>query len=256
MTRLDAARDAAGKTRDTLAPYAATAKDTAAQYADGARRRLAPKVEAAAAQARCTARSTYDQHLAPRVEQARGSVPPQVEVAAARAAQRTRETALTALDAAVAAAQQARATATPAFSSFMEDARTAAAPVAQEAQARSAAVLAVLRGQVTAAEVEKLANRHARRQRCGRVTKRLLLVGLAAGGGFAAWKWWRRQSSPEWLVEPPAEHTARPSDRVHSVSATGLTAADAATLGNTVDGSMPSDPEFRGGQDADGEERP
>ncbi|MGA5701901.1 DUF5324 family protein [Peterkaempfera bronchialis] len=260
MTRLDAARDAAGKTRDTLAPYAATAKGTAAQYAEEARRRLAPRVEAlapkveaaaaqAAAQARCAARSTYAQHLAPRVGQARAGVPPQIEEAAAWAAQLTRETALNARDAALAAGRQARATTAPAVATLVEEARNAAVPVTQEAQSRGAAALAALRGQVTAADIEKLVRRKARRERCGRVARRLLVVGVLVGGGAAAWKWWRGQSSPEWLVEPPLEEPGWASDQVRSVSATGIVAAEAATQGNTVDGSGPPASETEAGQD-------
>ncbi|WP_055589727.1 DUF5324 family protein [Streptacidiphilus griseoplanus] len=266
MTRLDAAREAAGKTRDTLAPYATTAMDTAAHYAEGARRRVAPRIEAlaprieaaaaqAANQARCTARTTYVQHLAPRVEQARSTVPPQVEEAAVRAAHLTRETALTARDAAVSAGRQARKTAGPAVGQLMEEARTTVVPVALEAQSRGAAALAALRNPVTAAEIERLGRRHERRRRYGRVLRGLLVVGVLAGGSAAAWQWWRRQSNPEWLVEPPYEERsggsgARASDQVRAVSATGIVAADAATQ-NTVDGSHPVDPEVQAKQDKD-----
>ncbi|WP_377270341.1 DUF5324 family protein [Peterkaempfera sp. SMS 1(5)a] len=263
MTRLDAAREAAGKTRDTLAPYATTAMDTAAHYAEGARRRVAPRIEAlapkleaaaaqAAAQARCTARTTYAQHLAPRVGQARSSVPPQLEEAAVRAALLTRDTALTARDAAVSAGRQARATAAPAVEALMEEARTTVVPVAMEAQSRGAAALAALRNPVTAAEIERLGRRHDRRRRYGQVLRGLLVIGVLAGGSVAAWQWWRRQSNPEWLVEPPYEERpgTRASDQVRAVSATGIVAAEAATQ-NTVDGSHPVDPEVQAKQDND-----
>ncbi|MCD0482220.1 DUF5324 family protein [Streptacidiphilus sp. ASG 303] len=274
MTRLDAARDAAGRTRDTLAPYAATAKDTAAHYAEEARQRLAPRIEAlapkveaaaaqAAAQARDAAVSTYVQHVAPRVEQARAGVPPQLEDAAVRAGRMTRETAATARDAAVAAGRQARATAVPAVAGVVGEARIAAAPVAREAQTRGAAALAALRGQVTAAEIEKLARKHARRERRGRAVRRLFLLGLLAGGGVAAWKWWRRQNSPEWLVEPPLEAEvsgdgALAADQVRAVSPTGKAAAEAATRdniaeaaarGDALDGAAPLDPEVQAKED-------
>ena len=268
MIRLDAARDAAGKTRDTLAPYAATAKGTAVHYADGARQRLAPRiealapaVEAAAAQARDAARSTarhsYDLHLAPRVEQVRAGVPPQVEEAAVRAAQRTKRTALVARDAAVTTALQARAAAAPAVSTLVEEARATAVPVAQEAQARGTAALAALRGRVSPADIEKLMRKHARRRRCGRAARQVLLFGLCAGGSAAAWAWWRKQSSPQWLVEPPTEpptssEAAGPSEQVQAVSATGLAAAEAATRGNTVDGSLPLESDTEAKQDRDG----
>lgn len=262
MTRLDAARDAAGKTRDTLAPYAATAKDTAAHYAEGARRRIAPRIEAlgpmveaaaaqAATQARNSARTAYAHRVAPRVGQARSHVPPQLEEAAVRAAQLTRETALTAREAAAAVSRQTRETAVPAVATLVEDARTVVGPVAVEAQTRGAAALAALRCHVTAAEIEKLARRRERRRRCGLAMRRLLVLGALAGGGAAAWKWWRRQSSPEWLVEPPMGEGASgtsASDQVRAVSATGIVAAEAATQ-NTVDGSHPADSDLRAGKD-------
>lgn len=30
------------------------------------------------------------------------------------------------------------------------------------------------------------------------------MLGVVAGGAFAAWKWWDKQANPDWLVEPPA----------------------------------------------------
>ena len=69
MTRIDSVRAATGSAKDSVlhaaevvAPYADTAKDRAAYYAQEARVRLAPVVSQAAEQARVQ----YDAHLAPR----------------------------------------------------------------------------------------------------------------------------------------------------------------------------------------------
>ncbi|MEK8171697.1 DUF5324 family protein [Streptomyces sp. M19] len=81
-------------------------------------------------------------------------------------------------------------------------ARAATEPVREEAVVRGSAALAELRGQVTAAEIDKLARKRRRRARTGRVAKRVALVGLLGAGVFAAWKWWDKQTNPDWLVEP------------------------------------------------------
>ncbi len=87
----------------------------------------------------------------------------------------------------------------------MTEARAAAGPAREEAAAqRGAAAVAALRGQVTAEEIEKLTRRRHRRSRAGRFVRRAGLIGLLAGGAYAAWRWWDRQANPDWLVEPPA----------------------------------------------------
>ncbi|GAA0351377.1 DUF5324 family protein [Streptomyces olivoreticuli] len=189
MTRKDSVRAAAGTAKDSVrhaaevvAPYAGTAKDTAVHYAHETRTRLAPKVSAAAQQARSSAGEQYYAHLAPRLEHVRDSLPPKVDQAAARA-------------------------------------RAAAEPVRDEAVARGAAALAALRGQVSAADIEKLVAKRDRRCRTGRVAKRFVLLGLLAGGAYAAWKWWDKQANPDWLVEPPAPTEV--SDRAPLTSVDG-----------------------------------
>ena len=218
MTRIDAAREAAGKTREQLAPYAASARDAAAHYTDEAWQRLAPHVESAVEQARLAAlaaqqaaQHTVDSRVAPRVaplwDQARSSVPPAVEDAVTRAAVRTRR-----------AARKAGRTAGPAVAQAYDEAAQATVLAAQMARDRGAAALPALRGQVSRAEIEALAARHGRSRR-SRWTRRLLVVGtlgVLAGGGFAAWKWWEKQSNPDWLVEPastplPPRSTPSPS---------------------------------------------
>ncbi|MCY0945457.1 DUF5324 family protein [Streptomyces antarcticus] len=196
MTRKDSVRLAAESARETVrhasevvAPYAETAKDAAVHYAHEANERLAPKVSYAANEAAKQARTTYDNHLHPRLKSARAHVPPNVDRAATRAVKQTRR-----------AARQAADYTQPKF----ESALAAATPVAEEAASRSTAAFAALRGQVSAKEVQRLVRRHERRARTGRVLRGVALVGLLAGGAYAAWKWWDQQSNPDWLVEPPA----------------------------------------------------
>ncbi|QHC20077.1 DUF5324 family protein [Streptomyces sp. GS7] len=196
MTRKDSVRAATGTAKDSVrhaaevvAPYAGTAKDAAVQYAHEARTRLAPVVVEAAHQAR----SQYDAHLSPRIEHARGALPPKVDEAATRAACRTRK-----------AARQAADYAAPRLENAVDSARAAAEPVREEALARGTAALAALRGQVTAAEIEKLHKKQHRRAACGKAAKRLALLGIVVAGAVAAWKWWDKQANPDWLVEPPA----------------------------------------------------
>ncbi|MFD3522738.1 DUF5324 family protein [Streptomyces sp. NPDC058653] len=184
MTRMDSVRAATDSAKESVlhaaeavAPYADTAKEQAALYAEEARVRLAPKVSKAAKQARVQ----YGVHVAPHV-------PPNLDMAAQRAAARTRK-----------AAQQAACYTVP----RVEHAVSVAQPVAGEAAARSAAALAALRGQVTVQEVQKLVRKHERRARCGRLAKGLAVLGLLTGGAYAAWKWWDKQANPDWLVEPP-----------------------------------------------------
>ncbi|MEV7543820.1 DUF5324 family protein [Streptomyces sp. NPDC089915] len=196
MTRKDSvslaaenARDAMRHAAEVVAPYAGTARDAAVQYAHEANARLAPKVSYAAAQASQQARAAYDAHLHPRMHAARTHLPPNVDRAATKAVHQTRLACRHAVD-----------YTTP----RLESAIAAAQPVAEEASNRSMAALAALRGQVSAKEVQRLVRRGERRARCGRMFKGLALAGVLAGGAYAAWKWWDRQSNPDWLVEPPA----------------------------------------------------
>jgi hypothetical protein len=191
------AKDSVLHAADVVAPYAGTAKDQAAHYAHEARVRLAPKVS----QAATAARVQYGSRVAPRV-------PPKVDVAARRAAVQARR-----------AARQAADYTVP----RVEHAMAVAQPVREEATARSAAALAALRGQVTAKEIQKLVRKHERRSKAGRLAKGLAVIGVLAGGAFAAWKWWDKQANPDWLVEPPA--ATEVSDRAPLTSVDGSTQA-------------------------------
>ncbi|MFI5803392.1 DUF5324 family protein [Streptomyces sp. NPDC051561] len=218
MTRKDSVRHATSTARDSVrhaaevvAPYAGTAKDTAVHYAHEARTRIAPRVSHATHQAADQARAQYEARLAPHVEQALTHVPARVDEAAHKAAKVTRK-----------AARQAADYAGP----RVEHAVAAAQPVREEAAARSTAALAALRGQVSAKEVQKLVRKHERRARSGRLAKRLAVVGLLAGGAFAAWKWWDKQANPDWLVEPPAATEVRDRAPLTSVDGSGQAVLD------------------------------
>ncbi|MFZ4191093.1 DUF5324 family protein [Streptomyces pseudogriseolus] len=217
MTRIDSVRAATGSAKDSVlhaaevvAPYADTAKVRAAHYTKEARVRLAPKVSQAAEQARVAAeqaRVQYDARVQPYLEQARTHVPPKVDKAAHQAAVRTRL-----------AARQAAEYSRP----VLEQAAAAAGPAREEAAARSAAVLAALRGQVSARQIQKLVRKQQRRAAAGRAAKVVLILGAVTGGAYAAWKWWDKQANPDWLVEPPA---------ATDVSGSTLTSVDGSDTG-------------------------
>ncbi|GAB3175671.1 DUF5324 family protein [Streptomyces incanus] len=194
----DSAKDSVLHAADVVAPYADTAKVKAAHYAQEARVRLAPKVTQAAGHALVQ----YGTHVQPYLEQARTHVPSKVDLTAHEAAARTRKV-----------AQQAADYSRP----RLEQARAAAGPAKDEAAARSAAVLAALRGQVSAQQIQKLVRKQQRRAKAGRAAKVIVVLGAVAGGAFAAWKWWDKQANPDWLVEPPPATDARESGTLTSV---------------------------------------
>ncbi|WP_256104615.1 DUF5324 family protein [Streptomyces sp. ODS05-4] len=214
MTRKDSVRAATHSAKDSVrhaaevvAPYAGTAKDTAAQYAHEARVRVAPKVSKAAHQARVQ----YDAYVAPKVPAEFGDAAQRAAVKTRKAAKQTRK-----------AARQAADYTAP----RVETAVAATAPVREEAVARSLATLAALRGQVSAKDIQKLVRKHERRGRAGRVFKGLAIFGVLAGGAFAAWKWWDKQANPDWLVEPPAPTEVSDRAPLTSVDGTGTSALD------------------------------
>ncbi|MFE9771203.1 DUF5324 family protein [Streptomyces sp. NPDC005931] len=214
MTRIDSVRAATGSAKDSVlhaaevvAPYADTAKVRAAHYAHEARVRLAPKVTQAAGQARVQ----YGAHVQPYLEQARAHVPPKVDLAAHEAVTRTRK-----------AARQAAEYSRP----RIEQAVAVAGPAREEAAARSLAVLAALRGQVTPQQIQKLVRKQQRRAKAGRAARTLLMLSVAVGGAYAAWKWWDKQANPDWLVEPPAATDVSESGGLTSVDGSGATVLD------------------------------
>lgn len=213
MTRMDSVRAATGTAKgsvlhaaEVVAPYASTAKDGATHYAHEARVRLAPKVSLAAHQARNAAGSQFHVYIAPRLEHARGALPPKVDAAATRAAIRTRQT-----------ARQAADFTAPRVGQAMAGMRSATEPVRAEAAVRGSAALSALRGRVTTKEIDRLDRKRRRRARSGRFAKRVTLIGLMGGGLYAAWRWWDRQANPDWLVEPPVATEAHDRPPLTSV---------------------------------------
>ncbi|MFG2498387.1 DUF5324 family protein [Streptomyces sp. NPDC048441] len=225
MTRIDSVRAATGSARDSVrhaaeavAPYAGTAKEQAVHYAHESRVRLAPKVSHAAQQAAEQARVQYGAHVGPRIEQARTHVPPKVDQAAHEAAVRTRKAAKQTREAARQAADYSKPR--------IEHAVAAAQPVRDEAASRGVAALAALRGEVSPKEIQRLARKHDRRARAGRLAKGLVVLGLLAGGAVAAWKWWDKQANPDWLVEPPAATEVPDSTPLTSVDGSAQASLD------------------------------
>ncbi|MFG2824552.1 DUF5324 family protein [Kitasatospora sp. NPDC048365] len=217
---MDTARETAGRTKDAIAPYAATAKDAALHYADEAKHLIGPKLEAlgpkaaaAGAQARTgasnaaqAARVQYVKHVAPRLESAFTSLPPETQKATLKAVHRAQEAALAAKLSATQAAGQARSTVVPKVTDAYNGAVESVTPYAQEAQARGAAALTALQGHVSAAEISELAAKNIKKEnhhRSGWATGLAVAGTIAIGTGVLAWQWYRKQNNPEWLVEPP-----------------------------------------------------
>ncbi|WP_316522190.1 DUF5324 family protein [Kitasatospora brasiliensis] len=219
MSFTDSARETATKTRDT-----------AAQFADGAKQRLGPALDAfgpKASQAAHNLRIQYDKHLAPQFGQAFASLSPEAQQNALKALHRAQEAALAARLSATQAVDQARSTVAPRVAQAVDQARSTVGPVAHEAQARGAAALTALQGNVSSAEISELAARNARKERCNGLATGLAVAGLLAiGSGIVAWQWWRRHSNPEWLVEPPVVQEPRPAG-AHAAS-TPVNGSDAA----------------------------
>lgn len=238
MTRIDSVRNAAGQTKDSMqhaaevvAPYAVTAKDNAAHYADEAKIWLTPRVATAAQKAHAA--------LPPKVASA-------VDTAAVKAA-------LT--------ARQANEYAAPRVGHAVEVTRAAAGPARDEALARGAAALAALQGRVSVAEIDKLGRQHRRRAKAGKAFKRLVVLGMISGAGYAAWKWWSKQTNPDWLVEPapPTEVADRATLNGSGPTLVGMDRTDKPDPLDKVDGSPvePLDPEVQAKQaEADRVDRP
>ncbi|WP_431679688.1 DUF5324 family protein [Kitasatospora sp. KL5] len=256
MTRLDSARENTGWSKEAAAVYAATAKDAALHYADEARQRFGPAVEAlgpkaaaAGAQARTgatqaaqAARIQYAKHVAPQLEQAFYALPPGAQQSTLKAVHRAQEAALAAKISAAKAADQARTTLAPKVSDAYSGAMATVVPAAHEAQVRGAAALTALQGHVTAAEISELAARNIRKENRSGWTTGLAVTGVVAiGAGVFAWQWWRKQNNPEWLVEPPAD-----ADGAQNGTTTGAAEADTSPGSTTptasdapVNGSVP-----------------
>ena len=238
MTRIDSVRHAADVTKDSVrhaaevaAPYATTAKQSAVVYGKQA--------GVYGRQAGVLAKQQYDARLAAKVNQARdqamAAVPPKAAAAMENAARRTREGAKAAAE--YTAPRAAAAVATT---------RAVAGPAKDEVVVRGAAALQALRGQVTAADIDRLVRRRLRREKAGRAMRGMLVMVLASGAAFAAVKWWNKQSSPDWLVEP--SEPTEVSDRIGP--GTTLTVVDTLEDGQSVNGSGPKVDRVDGSPDA------
>ncbi len=251
MSRTDTARETAGRAKDAVAPYAVSAKEAALHYAEGAKQALGPKLEAlgpkaatAGAQARAgagqaaqAARVQYAKHVAPHLEHAFSSLPPETQKAALRAAHRAQEAALAAKLSAGQAAGQAKATVLPKVAETFQAAKDSVTPLAQEAQTRGAAAVTALQGNVSAAEIGALAAKNAKKQhRNGWATGLAVAGTLAVGTGVLAWQWYRKQNNPEWLTEPPAPAAPEPVAPAAPVAPSDASPAPGSAVGGPVGG--------------------
>lgn len=194
MTRIDSVRHAADVTKDSVrhaaevaAPYATTMKCNAVLYGRQA--------GVLGRRAGTMARQTYDTKLAERVHQAReqawAAMPPKAAVAMENAAR-----------AAMEGARAATEYTAPRVGNAVTVTRSVAGPAVDGVVLRGNAALHALRGQVSAAEIDRMVRRRIRRERAGRALRDVVVVSAACGAVVAAWKWWNRQNNPEWLIEP------------------------------------------------------
>ncbi|MGW4381737.1 DUF5324 family protein [Kitasatospora sp. NPDC004531] len=257
MSRTDTARETAARAKDAVAPYAASAKEAALHYAEEARQALGPRLEAlgpkaaaagaqarnGAGQAAQAARVQYVKHLAPHLEQAFFSLPPETQKSALKALHRAQEAALAAKLSAGQAACQARANVAPKVAETFQAAKDSVVPLAHEAQARGAAAITALQGNVSAAEIGDLAARNARKKKChgGWATGLAVAGAIAIGAGVLTWQWYRKQNNPEWLVEPPEPATGPSATATAATTARPGSAAGAPVGGATLNGSVPHD---------------
>jgi Family of unknown function (DUF5324) len=257
VTRIESVRHAADVTKDSVrhaaevaAPYANTAKDNAVLYGKQA--------GVYGRQAGAAAKQQYDAKLADKVGQAReqawAAVPPKAVNAVESAARRTRETAKATADYTA-----------PRVGTAVAVTRAVAVPATEEAVLRGTAALHALRGQVSAADIDRLIRSRVRRAKAGRAARGALVVAVTCGAAYAAWKWWSKQSNPEWLVEP--SEPTEVGDRASMNGSNTLTVVEpldgSASLNGSpakvdrVDGSAAAglDPEVEAKQ-ADADQRP
>jgi hypothetical protein len=232
VTRIDSVRHAADVTKDSVrhaaevaAPYASAAKENAVVYG----RQAGTYAGTYGRQAGVLARQQYDAKLAARVEQARdqarAAVPPKAAAAVETAARRTRKGARAAAEFAV-----------PKAAAAVAVTRLAAGPAREEVVLRGSAALHALRGQVSAEDIDRLVRRRLRRQKAGRIARDAVFAAAVAAAGIAVWKWWARQSSPEWVVEP--SEATEVGDRAAMNGSATLTVVDPLdTGGQSVNGS-------------------
>lgn len=223
MSRLDTVRDRTGKVKKRVAPRAADARESAAEYAD----KLAPKVGAAR------------DAVAPRLEQARDAVAPRLEHAKETVAPHL-ETAKETIGPPLGTARdKVRDDLFPKVAAATAAALAASEPAREEARSRGVTALAALKGEVTPKDVAK-----ARKRGRGRKVRRFFLFAALAGAAVGAWRWWKQQSEPDWNVDEfrapasPAQAETTSSDA--GAASPGEAIADVADQ-ERLDGSTPTD---------------
>jgi hypothetical protein len=221
VTRINSVRHATDVTKDSVrhaaevaAPYASTAMDGAVRYGRQA--------GVYGRQAGAVAKQQYDAKLADRVEQvmeqvrdqAAAAVPPKAAIVVETAAERTRK-----------GAKAAALYTVPRVGAAVAVTRAVAGPAKEEVVLRGGAALQALRrGQVSAADIDRLVQRRMRRARTGRAFRGMVVIGLAGGAAYAAFKWWSKQSNPDWLLEP--SEPTEDADRVAMNGSGTLTVVD------------------------------
>ncbi|WP_051951178.1 DUF5324 family protein [Actinacidiphila yeochonensis] len=227
MTRIDSVRHAADVTKESVrraaevaAPYANTAKDTVIIYGRQA--------GVYGRQASVLAKQNYDAKLADRVDQVReqawAAVPPKAVVAVETAARRTRDGAQAAVDYTA-----------PRVGTAVAVTRSVAVPVGEEAVMRGSAAVQALRGNVSAADIDRLVRRRLFREKAGRIAVDAAFAAVACGVGLAVWRWWSSQNNPEWLVEP--SEATEVGERSGMNGSATLTVVDPLDEGGSLNGS-------------------
>lgn len=208
MTRWEQARDAGDRTVVWIAPRAAHARNAAVHYAADARDWATPRLEHGVAVARQQARDTTRDRVVPALAVARmklaafgrdtvaPTVAPRAQHAMDTAKQRVQDDVVPRVNHAAVAALEA------------------GEPLLHEARSRAEAAVLALRGDVTAAEMNKIVKKKRHKKR----NNMLVLITALAIGATAGWVWWQRKASqPEWkadesLAMPPASPDAYRSE--------------------------------------------
>lgn len=218
-TATDTAKQSVQQAAEAVAPYAATARDQCTHMAHEALERFRPMVSDMAANAQVA----YGAHVEPQVRKVRQAVPDELDRTASGVARRAREAAAYAAPRVLGAAAATKAAAVAT--------KAAAGPVTRQTAARGTAALSALRGEVSPAEIDRLARRRHRRAVVGRTVKRTAVVGALGAAAVAVWRWWDRQVNPDWMVEPrrPRNPAATPPPPGSSTTPSTWTARPAST---------------------------
>ncbi|MDI2132861.1 DUF5324 family protein [Yinghuangia seranimata] len=192
---MDQARDARDRVVVWIAPRAMNAREAAVHYAGDARAWAAPRLEQALADARV---------------QAQDRVLPALDAARLRMTAYGRDTVAPALGPRVesavdAAKHRVQDDLVPAVNHAAVAAREASEPMLMEARSRAEAAAMALRGEVTAAEMNKIvkAKKHKRRRRSF-----ALVTALAIGACLGWVMWQRRVEEAEWKADDTATEPA------------------------------------------------